>query len=115
MPLPALRRPGPRLVGRPLRAVSVGRSTRTALRSASATHPAGFLPSLLLLAIGILLAGGYLALEIGADVIRFRIDEERAAIERLDEQIRTAEARVDEARRIAPLLEGGTLELLINP
>jgi hypothetical protein len=60
------------------------------------------------------LAGGYLALEITGDVLRYRIDQERAAIERLDEELRTVDAKIDETRRLAPLGDGA-VDLLITP
>lgn len=86
-------------------------SRRAALAGA---EPTGLRRVLLAIAAAVLLAGGYLSLEITGDVLRYRIETERAAIERLDEQIRTVTAEIDEARRIGPL-DGSTLDLLINP
>jgi hypothetical protein len=119
MPLLSPRRPHSRPVHRQRRlhvaAPALLRSAHRPFRATSRPLPSAFLPSLLALAAAIVLAGGYLALEISADVLRYRIDEERAAIERVGEQIRMTEARIDELIRIAPLLENGPVDLLINP
>jgi hypothetical protein len=68
----------------------------------------------LAIAAAVALAGGYLSLDVTGDVLRYRIDQERAAIERLDEQLRTVDAKIDEARRLLPL-RGGTVDLLLTP
>lgn len=119
MPLLAPRRSGPRPLRSGRRVRVLAPTTRSGLRSvpsASApTVPSTLFGPVIFLVALILLTGGYLALEIGADVLHYRIDEERAAIERLDEQLRTTEARIDELRRIAPLLSDRPLDLLINP
>ncbi len=76
--------------------------------------PSGLRRAVLAIAAAVALAGGYLSLDVTGDVLRYRIDQERAAIERLDEQLRTVDAKIDEARRLLPL-RGGTVDLLLTP
>lgn len=76
--------------------------------------PRGLRRAILGIGAAVALAGGYLSLDVTGDVLRYRIDQERAAIERLDEQLRTVDAKIDEARRLLPLRDG-TIDLLLAP
>ena len=107
---------------RPTRRSVVAASPRPGLLLGVPRRPATLAPvdtqgsrrTFLAIAVAVILAGGYLALEITGDVLRYRIDQERAAIERLDEELRTVDAKIDETRRLAPLGDGA-VDLLITP
>lgn len=107
---------------RPTRHAVVAASPRPGLLLGIPRRPATLAPvstqgsrrTFFAIAAAVALAGGYLVLEITGDVLRYRIDQERAAIERLDEELRIVDAKIDETRRLAPLANG-TVDLLITP
>jgi hypothetical protein len=107
---------------RPVRRTAVAAVPRPGALLAPARRTAVLAPesssglrhTFLAIAAAVFLAGGYLALDVTGDVLRYRIEQERGAIEQLDERLRTVEAKIDEARRLLPLRDG-TLDLLLAP